>query len=50
MKYVFLLAFWMLTVWHLVESWRDDRRRRAMSKPFLLLMLALFYEIGRAHV
>ena len=43
MKYVFLLAFWMLTVWHLVESWRDDRRRRAMSKPFLLLMLALFY-------
>ena len=43
MKYIFLAAFWLLTIWHLVDSWRNDQRRRAMSKPFLLLTLALFY-------
>ena len=43
MKYLFLILFWAFTVIHLIDSWKDDSRRRAMTKPLLLLFLLLFY-------
>ena len=41
-QYVFLALFVLVSVFHLYDSWRDDARRR-FTKPFLLLLLVLFY-------
>lgn len=43
MNTVFLILFFVFTFWHLVDSWRNDARRRAMTKPFPLLLLTLYY-------
>ncbi len=42
-KYVFLGLFALVSVIHLIDSWRDNAKRRAYTKPFLLILLALFY-------
>lgn len=43
MRYVVLMLFLLLSTIHLYHSWKDDAGRRAMTKPFLLLFLAVFY-------
>lgn len=43
LKILFLLLFAAFSAVHLVDSWRDDAGRRAKTKPFLLLFLALYY-------
>ena len=43
MQYVFLALFVIVSVIHLIDSWRDDAKRRAYTKPFLLILLLLFY-------
>ncbi len=46
MKYIFLVLFLVLTGIHLYHSWLDDKKHRAMTKPFLLLLLAAFYAVS----
>ena len=41
--YVSLAAFIAVSVLHLIDSWRDNGRRRKYTKPFLLLTLTAFY-------
>lgn len=43
MKYVFIALFAAASIAHLYFSWKDDKRGRACTKPFLLIFLALFY-------
>ena len=43
MQYVFLSLFVIVSVIHLIDSWRDNEKRRAYTKPSLLILLLLFY-------
>ena len=43
MKIVFFVLFAAASIAHLYFSWKDDKRGRAVTKPFLLLFLALYY-------
>ena len=42
MRFVFLVLFSVSSIAHLYYSWRDEKRGRAITKPFLLLFLALY--------
>lgn len=50
MKYLFLILFFLVSIIHLVHSWQDDSKKRAMTKPFLLLFLAAFYAFAAESV
>lgn len=43
LKYVFLALFIAVSAVHLLDSWRDNAERRKYTKPFLLILLTLFY-------
>ena len=43
MGYVFLILFLIASVIHLYHSWKNDARRRAYTKPLLLLFLLVWY-------
>ena len=43
LKYIFFALFLLASVIHLIDSWRDNAKRRAYTKPFLLIFLLLFY-------
>lgn len=40
---LFLGLFLLVSVLHLTESWKDHTKGRAITKPFLLILLACFY-------
>lgn len=42
-KYVFLVLFIAASAVHLWDSWRDNGKRRKITKPMLLIFLLLFY-------
>ena len=42
-KYVFLALFIAASAVHLWDSWRDNGKRRKITKPMLLIFLLLFY-------
>ena len=42
-QYVFLALFAIVSGVHLWDSWKDNAKRRAYTKPFLLILLLLFY-------
>ncbi len=42
-QYVFLALFIIVSGVHLWDSWKDNAKRRAYTKPFLLILLLLFY-------
>ena len=46
MRYVFLAAYAVLSAAHLYFSWIDDRKGRAWTKPFLLVLLAGYYALS----
>lgn len=50
MKYVFIFLYLLLSVLHLYHSWKDDSKRRALTKPFLLIMLALYYAASTTDI
>ena len=50
MKYLFLILFFLVSIVHLVHSWQDDSKKRAMTKPFLLLLLAAFYAFAAESI
>ncbi len=43
MGYVFLMLYLLFGVVHLYHSWKDDKKRRGYTKPFLMITLSLFY-------
>ncbi len=43
MRYLFLVLFAAVSAVHLVHSWQDRPSLRAKTKPFLLLLLLLWY-------
>ena len=43
MRYVFLILYILCSGIHLYHSWKDISRKRAMTKPWLLLLLTLWY-------
>ena len=43
LKYAILILYIILSSIHLYHSWIDDAKHRAMTKPFLLLLLATYY-------
>ncbi len=43
LKYVFFALFVLVSAVHLYDSWRDNAKRRAVTKPFLLILLLCFY-------
>jgi len=43
MGIVFLTLFGLFSLFHLISSWKNDRIRRAKTKPFLISSLALAY-------
>lgn len=42
-KNLIILLFAAISSFHLYYSWKNDEKRRAMTKPFLLLCLILYY-------
>lgn len=49
MKYLFLGLLLIATVWHLIESWNDNMRRRRFTKPFLIPLILLYYLVSTSH-
>ncbi len=43
LKLLFLGLFIVLSIWHLIDSFNDDARKRKRTKPFLVLCLLLYY-------
>lgn len=43
MKYVYLIALVIVSVIHLIDSYRDDSKKRARTKGFLLPLILLYY-------
>ena len=43
MNIIILILFFLFSLVHLYHSWLDDARHRAMTKPFPLFLLALYY-------
>ncbi len=43
MKYLFLILYIAVSAMHLVASWRDESEKRKKTKPFLLILLLLYY-------
>ena len=43
MRYVFLVAYVVMSVIHLYHSWVEDKKGRAWTKPFLLMLLMGYY-------
>ena len=46
MKYAIITLYIILSGIHLYHSWKDDAKRRAMTKPFLLILLAIYYALA----
>ena len=46
MKYAALILFLAVSAVHLLHSFKDDPKKRAVTKPFLLLLLILYYLLG----
>lgn len=42
MQYIFLALLAVCTVWHLVDCWKDSPKRKR-TKPFLLILILLYY-------
>lgn len=43
LKYIWLALLAVVTVIHLIDSWRDDSKKRRRTKPFLLIFILLYY-------
>jgi uncharacterized membrane protein YhhN len=49
-KYLFLNLYFLFSGIHLYHSWKDDKKRRAYTKPFLLSMLAIYYVLSATQI
>lgn len=46
MKYIFLCLLIAFTTAHLYYSWKDERKGRTITKPFLLILILLYYLVS----
>lgn len=46
LRYIFLALLFIFTVIHLTDSWRDDKKRRKYTKPFLLIFIIAYYLVS----
>lgn len=46
MKITLLILYFLFSVIHLYHSWKDDKKRRRYTKPFLISTLALYYVVS----
>ncbi len=46
LRYIFLALLFIFTVIHLIDSWRDDKKRRKYTKPFLLIFIIAYYIVS----
>ena len=46
MNYLILVLYLFVSILHLIASFHDDSKRRAKTKPFLLILLLLFYLVS----
>lgn len=49
-KYIFLGLFTVFSLCHLYFSWIDNKRGRAITKPFLLIFLILYYVFATSNL
>lgn len=42
-RFIFLGLLGIATVIHLIDSWKDDAKKRRRTKPFLLIFILLYY-------
>lgn len=50
MRYVFLVLLAAALTWHLIESWKDNVKRRAYTKPFLIPFVLLYYVFSSHNI
>lgn len=50
MRYIFLALLSIALIWHLVESWKDNTKRRAYTKPLLIPFILLYYVFSSDNV
>jgi uncharacterized membrane protein YhhN len=50
MKYAFLILYLLFSWIHLYHSWKDDAKSRAYTKPFLLILLVLYYAASATDI
>lgn len=50
MNYVFLALLAVFFGVHLFHSWTDERKKRAVTKPFLLPMIILYYVFSTGEI
>ena len=46
MHHIVLILYILVSGIHLYHSWKDDSKHRAMTKPFLLILLAGYYALA----
>ena len=46
MHHIVLILYILVSGIHLYHSWKDDSKHRAMTKPFLLILLAGYYTLA----
>lgn len=50
MKITLLILYFLFSVIHLYHSWKDDKKRRRYTKPFLISTLALYYVVSAGEI
>lgn len=50
LRFVFLGLLTIATVIHLIDSWHDDAKKRRRTKPFLLILVLLYYVFSAENV
>lgn len=50
MKNLILVLLFLVTCRHLYDSWRDDAKKRAYTKPFPLLLIMLYYVLSTKNI
>ena len=50
MRYLFLALLAIFFAVHLYHSWTDERKKRAITKPFLLPMIILYYVFSVSEI
>ena len=46
LRYIFLALLFLFSAVHLVHSWKDDKRKRKFTKPFLLIFIIAYYIVS----
>lgn len=48
MRYIILAALAVVSIIHLYDSWADNPKKRRVTKPYLLILILLYYVFSRS--